>query len=290
MIGSYGKDRAEASGELVPPQRPTARAETSRELVTILPRKQTREIPVVEASTAPPASAEEAPLLPPPRIVSVAGGVTRESGPGLLAKILLAVSAMLTTIAIFKLCSKHAPATQPARVADARATEVAPTPTPLPPPAVMIDAAVAAASVDAAPARPDAGIRRNPPPEPDVVPDKVKQARDLQEPARRSAERGTLDDALSLVEQSIALRKTAHAYLERARVLQKLGRLKDALASIDLAMSIVKDYPPAWALRGKMLHDAHDDENAFPALKRYLELDPNGRDAKEARAILEKSQ
>ncbi|MGH2900119.1 MAG: hypothetical protein ACRDMZ_15700, partial [Solirubrobacteraceae bacterium] len=48
MIGSLGRDRAEASGELAPlgTSRPR-RSETARELVTILPRRSTREMAVV---------------------------------------------------------------------------------------------------------------------------------------------------------------------------------------------------------------------------------------------------
>jgi len=53
MIGSLGRDRAEASGELAPlgHARPH-RSETARELVTILPRRVTREIPVVTVELA----------------------------------------------------------------------------------------------------------------------------------------------------------------------------------------------------------------------------------------------
>ena len=48
MIGSLGRDRAEASGELAPLGRTRPlRSETARELVTILPRRVTREMPAV---------------------------------------------------------------------------------------------------------------------------------------------------------------------------------------------------------------------------------------------------
>jgi tetratricopeptide (TPR) repeat protein len=58
MIGSLGRDRAEASGELAPlgTARPR-RSETARELVTILPRRSTRELPVVPAASAVAGSA-----------------------------------------------------------------------------------------------------------------------------------------------------------------------------------------------------------------------------------------
>jgi hypothetical protein len=56
MIGSHGRDRAEASGEFAvirPP--PEASVEPQREMVTIMPRRITREVPIVDpnASAAP---------------------------------------------------------------------------------------------------------------------------------------------------------------------------------------------------------------------------------------------
>ncbi len=44
MIGSAGRDRAEASGELRPPSVKTSDSKTQRELVTIMPRRKTGEI------------------------------------------------------------------------------------------------------------------------------------------------------------------------------------------------------------------------------------------------------
>jgi len=53
MIGSLGRDRAEASGELAPlGQARPLRSETARELVTILPRRITRELPIVTPELA----------------------------------------------------------------------------------------------------------------------------------------------------------------------------------------------------------------------------------------------
>ncbi len=50
MIGSYGRDRAEASGELRrPPSKPEDTAQTQRELVTILPRRKTGEVTQLKA-------------------------------------------------------------------------------------------------------------------------------------------------------------------------------------------------------------------------------------------------
>ncbi len=307
MIGSHGRDRAEASGELLPdPRRAAARTDTARELVTILPRRQTREIPVVDAPPVAAASASDPVSLPPPRLVSIAGGVTRAGGPGLGAKILLVLSAMLFTIALVRYCTKRGAKSAPAATpppAGARLEIEAPPPTPTPaatePARSAVDAiapvVVADAAISATVAR-DAGALDTASPHREVVAnepsaaDRAKQAHELLDKSRDAFERADYANALALADQSLALRRTARTYLERARALDKLGKLVDALASIDEAMKIVKDYPPAWALRGKMLHDAHRNDEAVPALRRYLELDPNGKDAKEVRELLGESQ
>jgi DNA-binding response OmpR family regulator len=80
MIGSLGRDRAEASGELaslgqaLPP-----RNETARELVTILPRRITREVPAVTQELAESLQAST----PPPPVVAPnpAAAVAVESPP-----------------------------------------------------------------------------------------------------------------------------------------------------------------------------------------------------------------
>src|SRR6185436_6578944 len=68
MIGSLGRDRAEASGELAPlgTARPR-RNETARELVTILPRRSTRELPVVSPAPAAVQDAQPAVTIPAPQ-------------------------------------------------------------------------------------------------------------------------------------------------------------------------------------------------------------------------------
>ena len=73
MIGSLGRDRAEASGELAALGRDRAlRSETARELVTILPRRATRELPALtpEAAESPPASTATSPV-PAPKPIAV---------------------------------------------------------------------------------------------------------------------------------------------------------------------------------------------------------------------------
>jgi DNA-binding response OmpR family regulator len=77
MIGSLGRDRAEASGELASMghARPR-RSETARELVTILPRRITRELPaLVQAPSAELADSLPTPTPTPPVLVPRAPSV-----------------------------------------------------------------------------------------------------------------------------------------------------------------------------------------------------------------------
>jgi Flp pilus assembly protein TadD len=126
MIGSLGRDRAEASGELMPPGSPpnsSPMPEGQRELVTILPRRITREMAAVQPpADAAPATATEPPsdkpeptktdtprprIQTPPRGVSVAGGVVaRSTGPSGAALALIILAALLAGTAVFLLVKK----------------------------------------------------------------------------------------------------------------------------------------------------------------------------------------
>jgi DNA-binding response OmpR family regulator len=132
MIGSLGRDRAEASGELMPPPARSVGAEpneSQRELVTILPRRITREIAIqqpppdeakvqtsleTEELEAPaPKEAEPAPeetkakpaVEPPPRpaprrMTQEGSGVTRQAGPSRAAKIMILLAGVLAAAAL----------------------------------------------------------------------------------------------------------------------------------------------------------------------------------------------
>jgi DNA-binding response OmpR family regulator len=332
MIGSLGRDRAEASGELVPPRAADLEAtDSARELVTIMPRRITREIPVLPSIVGP--EDEDAPvtnvplepppypiLPPPPRRISVAGGVRRASGPGPVAMVLVVVAACLAGMAITLYLRK-------ARRSGARSSDagvvvvtrdaafVAPEPdaeqiaiatpdarvhvsardagiavVPLPDAAVrvaVVDAGVRVAAVDAGVrvAAVDAGVRVASS-DGGVIDDKAKEARALLEQAHAALEDGDPDKALQLADASLKLRKTARTFLERARALQRLGQVDEALKSVDSAMEIVSDYAPAWEQRGMILWSARRHDEARPALEKYLELDPNGRDAPSVRQML----
>ena len=52
-------------------------------------------------------------------------------------------------------------------------------------------------------------------------------------------------------------------------------------------MQIVSDYAPAYYERGMILWSARRYDEARPALTKYLELDPKGRDAGTVKKLLE---
>jgi DNA-binding response OmpR family regulator len=343
MIGSLGRDRAEASGELMPPpvRTPGGDGEPQRELVTILPRRITREIPIqnppadkppeakVETSLtteeleAPPVEANlakpaiEPPPRPPPRRVTVEGGVVRQAGPGRGAKILIVVAAVLVGATIFSYMRRPKRQAQPvatyedaaAVTARADASDYAgfggdatvAVGTPVDGTVVVVarpDASVATVRPDAAVAtvRPDAAtIAVTPRPDAAVGDgsanaDKTNQARALFDKAHEALEDGDPEFALELLDQSIKLRKTARSYLERARALQRLGKVDDAVTAVDEAIKMNSSYAPAYEQKGMILWSAQRYGDARPALEKYLELEPQGRSAAKIRAMLDESK
>jgi len=154
MIGSLGRDRAEASGELAPLGHARARrSETARELVTILPRRVTREMPAVTHELAdslptptPTASvlvdqpvattSIEQPVVatPAPRVSLPGSGVrapsrsrrllriarsVEDGGPGVGALLLIFLAAVLAGTAVFLRLRRHSKPVQVEAVQDA---------------------------------------------------------------------------------------------------------------------------------------------------------------------------
>jgi CheY-like chemotaxis protein len=161
MIGSLGRDRAEASGELAPlGQRRPLRSETARELVTILPRRITRELPVITQElaeslpTPTPTSPvlaprpvvalaveSPAPALPQPRVSLPGSGVRAASrsrrllriaravdgsGPGLGALLLILLAAVLAGTAVLLRLRRHGNPPQHSEVVQDAAVASAP--------------------------------------------------------------------------------------------------------------------------------------------------------------------
>jgi hypothetical protein len=334
MIGSHGRDRAEASGEVNPNRSGSTvqQSDAQRELVTILPRRITRELPIVPSNAtevpaesvisedADPAAAGplEIPRLPPPvpparpsfpRIPLPGSGVRRQQGPGPVALALVVIASLMAGLAIFLYISGKLKKRAAHVVRDAAEyVAIADAAPALEPDAMRLayvdagvvraDAAIAIARVDAGVrvatadagvrvATVDAGVR--------VVTtdggaegtDKTKEARVLLEQAHDALEDGDNEKALQLADASLKLRKTARTFLERARALQRLERIDEAIKSVDSALEIVSDYAPAWLQRGRLLASARRKDEAKVALEKYLELEPNGKDAADARQTLQ---
>jgi tetratricopeptide (TPR) repeat protein len=121
----------------------------------------------------------------------------------------------------------------------------------------------------------------------DPATDKTNEARALFDKAHEALEDGDPELALELLDQSIRLRKTARSYLERARALQRLGKVDDAVTAVDEAIKMNSSYAPAYEQKGMILWSAQRYGDARPALEKYLALDPQGRSAAKIRAMLD---
>jgi DNA-binding response OmpR family regulator len=287
MIGSHGHDRAEASGELLPPREGgSGRGDTQRELVTILPRRITREVPAVEPppdAVAAPAPAATA--LPPPRQISVEGGVRRTTGPGPLVMTLVAIGSLLLGMTAFTfLRKKPAASSEPdAGVSEPVAMHVVDSALGSPPASVDASQPIAMTRDAALVSNPAVAAGSGSAADPN---DSLRRARALLEQAHDALEDGDPARARELAEESLKLRKTARTYLELARALQRLDNVDEALEAVDSAMEIVNNYAPAWDERGKILWAARRTDEARAAFQKYLELDPNGRDAASIREMI----
>ncbi|MEO8550311.1 MAG: DUF4388 domain-containing protein [Kofleriaceae bacterium] len=304
MTSSHGHDRAETSGELHVSQRDSLEPAHERELVTILPRRITREVPIVTG--APTSTAHEAPpatgssvttvtLAPrpssPPHRLPLAGGVVRKSGPGPVVMVLVVLASLMAGMAVYLAVRKYRHrATVAVRedageirrgTVDAEAVAVAPEP----------DAALRVAALDAgvpvdAPIRVaaiDAGIRTV---AADAGIDRNKEASLLKDQAVAALEDGDPDRALELADQSLKLRRTSHAYLVKARALQRSGKTDAAIEAATSARDLAPGYYLTHHELGMILMSARRNAEARPELEKYLELAPNDRDAATVRQLL----
>jgi hypothetical protein len=318
MIGSLGRDRAEASGELLPigaaPPKPVS--ETQRELVTILPRRITREVPLmtpeeigreptgrmriptppsdiatantpengVEQLSDETAASPVEPVARPSR-PREGSGVYRRSGPGLGPILLFVLAAVLGTIAVYVWVKKDRRRTV-APIAEDAGISVSPIAEPdayvasTPPDAAvvaMVDAPVVVdASVAAAPV--DAGIN------------KAKEAKRLLDAASLALESGNFDEALTQIDASLKFRRTVRAHLVRAKALQKLDRVSEALDAVDQAVEISATYAPSFELRGRILWAANRKDEARFAFEQFLALESEGPKAEAIRDLLQENR
>ncbi len=309
MIGSLGRDRAEASGELALGSVKAVRNETQRELVTILPRRITREVPIIPEAVAAQASAEAAsqspaavtpagvppvpavlavstaaPVLPPRLSTPRAGsGVRKATGPGTGAIALLVLAAVLTAIAVFLYLSRGSKKSP----SGARSPEspdrvvMQVDPEPAAPDAMMVPQAVDAGVVDVPRAAPDAAV---------AAPDLKKQAIQLTAQSKAAEDDGDFPRALELANASLKLHRTAPAYLAKARALQRLDHVDDALAAINAAEVLARNAPSVYELRARVLRAARRKDEARVAMEAYLKLVQTGPTAAQFQRWLNEPQ
>ncbi len=151
--------------------------------------------------------------------------------------------------------------------------------------AAAVDAAVAMVAVDAAPRpRPDAGSDE--PEEASAADLARRKARDLVGKARKLV----ADDqaaALALIDESLALRRSAEAYYVKADALRRMGKVVEALTAADAAISMNSRYADAWKMTGLLLRDQGRHAEAREAFTTYLELRPKSGDAGWMRKYIE---
>jgi len=72
----------------------------------------------------------------------------------------------------------------------------------------------------------------------------------------------------------------------RARAEQRLGRVADALTSLDAAAELAPSYGAVWEQRGRILWAARRRDEARAAFSRFLELSPKAAGAAEIERLL----
>jgi len=120
----------------------------------------------------------------------------------------------------------------------------------------------------------------------DGAPDRVTEAKALCDQASNALDEGDAAHALELAEASLKLRRTARAYILRARAEQRQGRVDDALASLAAATEIAPNAGAVWEQRGRILWAARRRDEARAAFERFLELDPKSPRAAEVLRLL----
>jgi CheY-like chemotaxis protein len=114
-----------------------------------------------------------------------------------------------------------------------------------------------------------------------------KEYRKLLEEARAALDDGDLDQALTLVERSLADKPTSRALVVKADVLRRQSRVDDALAAIGRAIDLNAGYAPAWSMKGKILWAVRRYDEAKVAYGRFLEISPRGDEADRVRELLQ---
>jgi len=265
-------------------------------------------------------------LPPPTRRLSLEGsGVRRKAGPGAGVIVLLCLAGIAAAIAVYLRIRKNAHHDRALAPPDALIAPDR-DPTPAPPASLApasSSGSGASSSGSGAPSSSSAGASTTTPPTSsstgttsagptsgsgaattqasskteagtgtDTSPEgKIQLAKQLMEKAQTSLDTGQAQKAVELCDQSLKLRRTARTLLLKGQALYKLDHVDDALAAVSDANLVFlqsegRDFPAGWELKGKILWGAQRYDDARLAYQHFLELEPNGKAAAEARRRL----
>jgi tetratricopeptide (TPR) repeat protein len=295
MISSLGKETAQVAGEVTKSAAAGGNEKdaTARQMVTILPRRITREIPesaVAELNETADAAkqAAEVAVAPRPtvelpavaRTVNIPGGTTRKSSNGPLTAGLVGLAVILFAGVAYLKCRKPSDTAKPktqvgANDGNSGSAVDAGLGVGLDAP-LAVDAAVVVIAADASPV----------PASVDAAPS--KKYRDLLAKAKAALDEGDAEGALRFAVASIEDRATGKGYVTKADALRRLARTEEALTAITSALRMANDFAPAWEMKGRILWGAKRTGEATAAFERFLQLEPNGERADGIRALLGK--
>jgi tetratricopeptide (TPR) repeat protein len=79
------------------------------------------------------------------------------------------------------------------------------------------------------------------------------------------------------------------AWLDRGRVLQKLGRSAEAIAAVDQAIARNRESAEAWTVRGEATLALERYDQSITALEKALQIQPDYVPAKDLRQQIRKT-
>jgi tetratricopeptide (TPR) repeat protein len=116
--------------------------------------------------------------------------------------------------------------------------------------------------------------------------DKAAQAKTLIDQANDAIAEGAFDRALRAADSSIAIKKSPRAYLARAKALQRIDRVDEALGAIDAAEKLAPKYASVFELRGHILWAVRRRDEARVQFQKFLELESTGPRADKIQKLL----
>jgi tetratricopeptide (TPR) repeat protein len=106
--------------------------------------------------------------------------------------------------------------------------------------------------------------------------------------AEKRYEAGDFNGAVAEYRRSVALKPTAPGYVGLARALYDSNRSAEALAELDRSIRLDPKYAQSYLLLGEIHQGEGRAAPARTAYQRFLQLQPNGDQARAVREILAK--